>query len=685
MKISNLNIPLLLLAFLYSSCDDAPAPRLKPTPACSAPKKITVYKEKVYDLNGYADEGNGDPFRLFDENAFVDPGNESNSTYRPHTNPQPMDHPAIYFPAGKGNRIVVDLQTTYRLNAAYLYDRSNSRDSVWIYTGDMHHWKEKAAFTTIDVLQSGQWRRFLLDDSSRFLMIRFSSPQTAITEMVLYGCSDSTPPAPPAPVSADPGFTRKTMKEFLGVNDYSGIIDSKWLKPFYYTRLYSFAVDYDRDTIHIWPDIRYNMTHFGFWDGRINDYSYWPEANVRQNHHEVWYTMQGLPLWMARDERDKKGRPVTRWGMDPEDAMSYARHAGMMWNLAAWFGHQKQDTSTLSLDHSPIRAARGTMRLYENGSEDDATWSGERYCSPMAYFAQSSADFDGAEGALGKRCGIANADSGSALMTAGMIELDTNRIKVYKFLCSTLRKDGAFLWKGGVQFHHYSTNYKHGITPEEDSLRWRLSRVKAFTERQEPGVPCILGENGYDKSQLTRQSTPRLPGLANEESQAVFLLRSVNATAFSGFDAYMLYWLRDNKPPDDPGLYLSSGVVREMPDGSIRPYPSWFYLNAFESRLADYRPDRIISEKGSVWIYKYRNVLAPDSVGYFIYEPTHDGSKDDAFALTIGKTAGDATEIDFAADSAEGNRTPRKVVNGAVRIAVAEKPKLVFVKELNSQ
>jgi hypothetical protein len=155
----------------------------------------------------------------------------------------------------------------------------------------------------------------------------------------------------------------------------------------------------------------------------------------------------------------------------------------------------------------------------------------------------------------------------------------------------------------------------------------------------------------------------------------------MNATAFSGFDAYILYWLRDSKPADDPGLYLTSGVVREMPDGSIRPYPSWFYISAFESRLADYAPDRIVSEKGAVWVYKYRNALVPDSAAYFIYSPTHNGSRDAAFSLALGNVAGDAAEINFAADSPGGVPTARKVVNGTVTVSVDEKPKLVFVKE----
>ncbi len=675
-------LPLLFFAAAGWSCGAGQPSVIEPNPACRTPKKIIVYKEHVYDLNGYADEGGGDPFALFDENEWVDPANEPDAVYKPHTNPRPIWQPAIYFPADKGNRIVIDLQTTHHLTDVYLYDRSNSKDSIWIYTGDMLHWKEKAGFTTLAFYQSAQWRKFPLQDSSRYVMIRFNSPKATITEMVLYGCADSVGPTPPPPPARDPLFARKMMKEFLGVNDYSGIIDAKWLKPFYYTRLYSFAVDFDRDTTHPYPQVRYNMTHFGYWDGNLHDYHYWPEDNVKANHHQVWYAMQGQPLWMAKEERDKKGRPVTNWGMDAEDPLSYARHGAMMWNLAAWFGNVKRDTALLSLDHEPKFSGRGTMRLYENGNEEDATWTGERYCNPMAYFAQSNADYDGAERALGDRCGIANADSSSALITSGLIGLDTNRVKIYKFLCNTLRKDKAFIWKGGVQYHHYSTNGSHGITPEEDSLRWRLARVKSFTDALAPGVPCILGENGYDKSQHTRQSTPLLPGLSPEESQAAFILRSINATAFSGFDSYILYWLRDTKPVDDANVYLTSGVVREMPDGSIRPYPSWFYISAFENRLATYMPDQIVSERGPVWVYKYRNALSPDSVAYFVYAPTHDGARSPAFALKVGSVAGgDAAEIDFTADSPQGVWSTRKMADGVVTIAVEEKPKLILVKE----
>src|SRR5579862_626290 len=642
-------------------------------------QKITaIYKESVYDLSGYADEGNGDPFNLFDENAFVDPrSDESRSTnYIPETDPKPHSHPDIYFPEKRGNRIVADLMISYQLSDVYIYDKANGADSVRIYTGDMQHWKLKAAFETKGFFSLSGWQKFALNENSRYVMIQFNSPKSTITEMVLYGKALGTIPAAPSPVYTGQLLSKKPMKEFLGAN-YFNEVDPKWLKPFYYSRIYSYAADFDNDTVDVYPNIKYNMLRLGYWNHGTADYYFFAEKLKKENGCEVWQTIMGLPRWMAPKGYEDKGRPLTQRNMDSEDPMSYARHANMMWNIAAFFGKTKIDTNLLSLTNNHRASGRGSMTLYENGNEDDATWVGKKYASPMEYFAQSSADYDGHEDALGKKCGIKNADTNAKLITDGLIELDTNRIKVYKFLCNTLRNDKAFLWSGGIQYHHYSQkNLTAAITPEEDSLRWRLSKVRDATYRIEPGVPCILGENGYDKSQKSRQGTPMLPGLSSAQSQGIFLLRSINATAFSGFDAYILYWLKDNESDTSASVYLTSGVLREMPDGSIKPYPGWFYISAFENRLANYVPDKIVSESGSVWIYKYRDQSSPDSVAYFVYAPTRNGAKVDNFSLHVGKTANQSVqEIYFADDSPSGNAMDKKISSGEVIINVEEKPK----------
>ena len=79
------------------------------------------------------------------------------------------------------------------------------------------------------------------------------------------------------------------------------------------------------------------------------------------------------------------------------------------------------------------------MDRFENGNEEDAYWT-KYYWTPADYFAVSSADYDGHEGKLGEQHGLHQADSNSRLMTSGMIQLDTNRVKTLYFLCRQLRQ-----------------------------------------------------------------------------------------------------------------------------------------------------------------------------------------------------------------------------------------------------
>ena len=208
-----------------------------------------------------------------------------------------------------------------------------------------------------------------------------------------------------------------------------------------------------------------------------------------------------------------------------------------MWTLAAVFGKTKVDTNELRINDMIKVSGKGTMTRFENGNEEDASWVGNKYASPMEYFARSSADYDGDLGKLGPRTGVHVADSNSELIMSGLVEFDTNRVRVLNFLCNELRPDKKFLWQGGIQYHHYSNKPKGisllqrnkgtvGITPEEDSLRMKLTKVREHAYKLQPNVECILGEYGYDKGQASRQATPILPGHSAAESQGI-LLRGV--------------------------------------------------------------------------------------------------------------------------------------------------------------
>ncbi|HEY8733193.1 MAG TPA: hypothetical protein VIL90_01425, partial [Puia sp.] len=658
---------LLCIVFSCSSCGQSV--HTKNMTAESELQKINITRSQVFDLSGYSVSGGGNPFNLFDENSVVDPRHEiTGDAFIPVTNCQPSIHPAIYFHGKTGSRIVIDLKIQYRIREIYFYDRSVTPDSCWIYTGNLKKWKKISSF--LSVARSGEWgwKKITVDEESRFVMIRFSSYETVITEMVLYGIP--LQPIPPADdFSLHKGFTKTTLNQFLGVN-YIMETEPRWPKPFYYSRLYNFALDFDNDTGKNEKRVRYNMLHYGYYNKEKGQYIFDIDNLQHSNHGNIWFSIRGVSKWMNDLGYSDKDRPMNRPDMNSEDPSSYSRHAEMMWHIAAFFGNNKVDTNLLSLSHEPVQSGRGLMSIFENGNEEDANWVGNKYCSPYEYFTQSSADWDGDEGRLKGRYGIHKADPGSRLMMSGLTDLDTNRVKTYRFLSENLRDDKNFIWQGGIQYHYYAQRNGKGISPEDDSLRWRLSRVADCSYRIAPGVKCFLGENGYDKSPGSKQATPLIPGLSASQSQGIMLLRSINAAFFSGFDAYILYWLRDSNPEDDPNTYLTSGILRTMPDGKTKAYPGWYYISTLVNRIGKYRPDRIIRETGDVWIYRYRHSEQQDSVAYFIYKPNVNGSRAESFVIEAVKTSSTVSKIIFTDDSEFGKEELVPVSDGKLKLTV---------------
>ncbi len=683
---TGLKIPILTrwifvvyIFFLFAACGHSIK---KYSASTNGIQKIKISPDQVYDLSGYEGSGGGNAYNLFDENAFVDPRYEKlPDSFIPVTNCQPTIHPAIYFHGSAGNRIVVDLKTPWLIKEIWIYDHSRQPDSCWIYAGDFKKWKTIKSFNTAAEASERGWKKISLDEDSRFIMIRFSSYETDITEMVIYGLPTTSVPEPDR-IFVSKGFTKTPLDQFLGVN-YIMEDEPKWLRPFHYSRLYNFALDYDNDMTKNENLVRFNMLHYGFYDKGRNKYKFNIDTLKNINQGNIWFSIRGVSKWMNDIGFTDKDRPLNRPLLNSEDPASYSRHAAMMWNMAAFFGYNKVDTVLLSISNEPRQSGRGSMSLFENGNEEDATWVGNKYCNPYEYVEQSSADWDGDEGRIGDHFGIHTADPAAQLMMSGLTGLDTDRVRVYRFLAENLRNDHQFIWQGGIQYHYYAQKNGHGISPEEDSMRWKLSRAAEFSYRIAPGVKCFLGENGYDKSPSSWQSTPLIPGLSASQSQGIMLLRSINATFFSGFDAYILYWLRDGNPEDDPRPYLTSGILRKMPDGKTKAYPGWYYISTLVNQLGKYRPDKVIKENGDIWIYRYRHSVSLDSVAYFIYKAPVNGNVPVPFSLELERTSASTVhQISFADNSEIGNDEIIPVMDGKINIRAEERPILILYKEL---
>jgi hypothetical protein len=657
--------------------------------SCKTPQKITaIYPEYVYDISGYADVVGPAAYALFDENSFSDP--KSPGDFKPITGVHPQYGSPTYF-RDYGSRIVVDLRVPYKLSEIYLYDRARYSDTVYIYTGTMKNWKLKATIATTGDPAMWGWRRFAVSDSTRFVMFKFRSHEADVSEAVMYGCAYETPPPRPPTQYTGPRLEPKMFKEFLGVNCYQET-PTRFMKPFYYSRMYTFSAGADDDTVNAYPNNKYNINPHGWYNNGINDYVFYADS-MKQMGNKVWYCFLGVPLWLSRIKYPNDNRPVTHLGQRMDDPVTYARHAKMFWHMAAAYGANPVDTSLFEFKSQHVFSGRNVMNIYENGNELDA-FGGENYCTPLEYFALSTADYDGDEGRLGPKHGLKQADSTAELMMAGMTRFDINRLRVLKFLCNTLRSDSQFLWNGGIQYHWYSSNgtgnspakvFKSasaGITPEEDSLRQKLTKARDDTYMVQPGVEVFLGEFGYDKARGSKVSVPLVPGYNQSQSHGIMMIRAINAIFFSGFDRYIIYWIKDNYEETLPVLFLTCGLLRQHDNNIYTIYPAWYYISTMYNHLGNYIPEKIVKEKGDVWVYKYRNKVSPDSAAYFVYCPTHTGKKVDQYNLEVGPVENNTvTELSFKDESTEGTLVNLPVNNNILRVNVSEVPKFIIVKE----
>jgi hypothetical protein len=90
----------------------------------------------------------------------------------------------------------------------------------------------------------------------------------------------------------------------------------------------------------------------------------------------------------------------------------------------------------------------------------------------------------------------------------------------------------------------------------------------------------------------------------------------------------------------------------------------------------------VISEKGDVWIYRYRNIQEQDSVAYFLYKPSVRGSRTLSYSLDIGKATGNEVhKISFLDNSESGLEEKLTISEGKVRFYVDEKPIFILCKE----
>lgn len=636
---------------------------------CSIPvlgqQKIALHREMFFNFSTKGDVG-----KWVDEQSLAGDPATGNGGQPSTVFSLGWEDREVYYPA----MIVLDLGRLYNLSSLWLFDVNDS-DSLFVYTGNPGGWQLKGSLL-LNTFNS--WRVVTLNTPSRFLMFRLRSPSTRVAEIVLYGSPAGTAPAPPAPQP----MARPLMRDFMGVN---GFVDDP---------LNKIACVGNLREYHNWgwDEGNHDTTYTGF---PSNQYAWNPSwvsgpgwgfyfddfyGSLRQNNIAVMPDLQGTaPYITGFNDSLEQHKPLSP-GENALAPASYAEHADYTFQFAARYGQKTVSPSLLKLrpDQQPL-SGLSLIRYLENWNEPDKWWFGRGgYFRADEFAALCSADYDGHNKTLGSNAGMKNADPSIRMVMGGLASLNLEYIRCMK-LWSDYNRQGGFP-ADVLNFHHYSENGSHGISPEEDSLKQKLEAIVSYRNTWLPGKEIWLSEFGYDTHPDSPQAAVAIDTNDIYEVQAQWIMRSYLAAAAAGIDKAFVFMLRDVNAPN-PNKYNSSGLTNEIWNGH-QPKKSWYYVSAMNRQLADTRFYSIkTSGRADVNVYTFASATA-DTIVYVVWCPLSENRVISDFQLNIG-SVDDVKLVAPVFGSAEGVTTALTVVSGKVSLRVTERP--VFIRTMGNK
>ncbi|MCC7317890.1 MAG: hypothetical protein IT219_05115 [Bacteroidales bacterium] len=632
-------------------------------PSLNAQQKIKLDAAMFYNFSTKGDAG-----LWVDEQALAnDPaagnGGQPTTVFSPG-----WVNADIYYPA----YVVLDLGRTYSLSSLWLFD-TNDSDSLFIYTGDPSSWGNKKS---IFLNTYNTWREVSLQQTTRFLRFEIVGPSTRVAEIVLYG----TPVGAPAPLPIANPLPKPFMRDFFGVNGFVNDPYDKLSCVGNLREYHNWGWDEGNlDTTYPgYPNNQYawnpSWVSGPGWGFYFDDFY----TDLRSNGITVSPDLQGAAHYITGFVDSLLQHKPLSAGENPLLASSYIEHADYMFQFAARYGKTAVPVGQLKLksDQQP-KTGTSLVRYLENWNEPDKWWfTRGGYFRPDEFATFCSADYDGHEGALGPGKGMKTADPNIKMVMAGLASLNLEYVRCMK-LWSDFNRTKGFP-ADVLNFHHYSENGSHGISPEADSLKLKLSRLVQYRDKYLPGKEIWLSEFGYDTQPESVQAAVAIDTNDIYEVQGQWILRSFLEAAASGIDKAFLFMLRDANALD-PNKYNSCGLTNELWYGH-QPKKSWFYVNTMNQQLRNTRFEREVnSGNPTVSVYQFNSQNA-DTTVYAVWCRTSSNAIINNFELNVGA----AIQVKMTLpvnQKPNGNASNLTVQSGKVSCRVTERP--VFIQVIN--
>lgn len=607
-----------------------------------------------------------------------------------------------YYPA----QIVLDLGGLYKITQMQWYDL-NGTDTFCIDAGSPYQWDSIAH---VYEHAAGAWSSINDTFYTRYLHIYYKNVGNQhVKELKLFGhiIGDSLNRTH---TSFPQYVTSNTMHDFMGVNVYGPTppqvryVAGTYRKytnqsyiDYYPAGIPLDSVKFDYTTVRksgSGPLIYYQFPNgvqsndtVALWDASDGhaDFPYLDSINITQ----FWAT-QGTPQY-AIDSGWKKSIDYTKFpGATGDTASQYARLSRMAWVLGAVYGqnHYPLD-SVQKVPGSDTATGAGVVHYIESGNENNGSWLTEpTYYDPRQAVAYNSAYYDGAEGTMGSRMGIKNADSTIQVLFWGDANSDhLGYLKTMAYWSYYTRNDHKLPFDI-YNIHHYNNN-----SPETFG---GVGMSKFFGNIVDTAriychdCPVWLTEWGYDRNHHSTVPVAYVAGQDSAQTQAYWEARGWFELSFTGLDRAVLFQIQNDPLQTlyDTLAYVTYNSTG-LSDGHQSPvtyrlsyyaFPAYYFQHTIWTKLSNYKPDSIIYQNNdSLYVYRYRNVNSPDSVAYAVWSGTQTNRILNNYALRTGHPSTPIEQVTLADKYMDGVDTTKSTdMNGNLPITITESPKLYF-------
>lgn len=582
----------------------------------------------------------------------------------------------IYYPAF----CLIDLGCSYTVEKIRFHsDKNLSESKIEIFIGEPFNWKK---LYDLNLSKVYNWTDYDTSVQTRFLRLRINASNTLINELKIYGDTDSLQCENiELPLTNNLQNSRKLVGEIIGINGFVDDPIDRYSPAGFIREYHSWNwTDSNSDTLK-YPNNKVKFAKsYGYWD-----FDLYYENLVRQNIEVYPVIKENIKYLWKWDKNTKPIDPKFK-STNPE---AYCAHADHLFQYAARYGKTKikKDLLKIAEDQEP-KSGLGYIEYYENWNEPDMWWGNKKhYFTPYEFAAMTSVDCDGHLGKFGTTIGLKNADRNAKLVLGGLAKLNIDYIKAIMFWSKFNRKDS--LPFNVINFHHYSHNSEDlsanplksqrvGVSPEEDSLNIKISKIINFRDKYLPKTEVWITEFGYDTNPNSPHRADLINNFNTNEVQGIWLIRSYLELIAAGVDKAAMYMIRDTnnstaKQFNTSGLTKSKKLKWEKK-------PSWYYLNTFKFWLKKMKftsKEKINIEK--VKCYKFTN----EDTTEFAYVLWHFNSEKDTINYSLALNNHkylkviELTENDYGLEKNYNNLS-------SLDISITQKPTIVIIRDDNN-